>query len=192
MNSAQLLMAKSFIELPRLHQVTTQVQVVADQSEYDLLTQAPDLSNIIGIMCVRNDGLLSSATDPGLRMYRWPFGDYRAQSQQATSRPVRWTRHGNLFVVDPKPNDTYVLRIDYRRRPQFETVEFDSEWHEPWINCTVYLGWAALNQYNLAQAAMAMLPIWLQMQIQTPIQEEEWESYWDKAGLKASGGGFHP
>ena len=192
LNSAQLHFAKSYIELPRLHQVNT-IEVVADQSEYSLLNLSQDLTNLVGIRSIRNEGLTSGA-DPtfAIRMYRFPWGEYRSLSMQARSRPVRWARHGTLLAVDPKPDNNYTLTIDYRRRPQFETVELDSEWHDHWINCAVYIGWGALDQYNLAQSAFAMLPQWLQQQIQTPIQEEEWEQYWDKSGLKASSGGFHP
>lgn len=194
LNSAQLLFAKSYIELPRLHQVTTQVKLVANTAEYNLLAQAPDLSDIVGLMAVRNEdkeSLSSSAANP-LRMWRFPFREYRTFGKRATGRPTRWARHGNLFVVDPIPDDTYLLKIDYRRRPQFETLEIDSEWHEPLINCAVYYGWAALDQYNLAQSALAMLPAWLLAQIQTPIQEEEWEQYWDGVGLQPVACGFRP
>jgi len=196
MNSAQLTLTKSYIEFPRLEQVTTQVLFVAGQSEYNLLSVAPDLSDIIGIRAVRNEGLhIGPDTTNPIRMYRFPFGEYRALSTQAVSRPIRWSRNGNLFVVDPQPDDTYETRIDYRRRPRFETVELDSEWHQHWIQLALHYGWASLDQPDLALKAMQIVPQWLTRELQTPIQEEEWEQYWDTAGLAPHDawiGGFKP
>src|SRR5690554_4193515 len=89
LSSAQLQFAKSHIEIPSLHQVTTQLRVVADQSEYNLTTVVPDLTDIIGIRSVRND-------TSKWKMWRFPWREYREISTQAQSAPIRWARTGNL------------------------------------------------------------------------------------------------
>lgn len=191
LESAQLQLAKSFVEFPRLEQVTDGVKLTTGESEYNLLTEAFSLGDLIGILSVR---LLSSADGnvSPRRMYRFPFYEYRALSTQSSSAPVRWARHGTLFVVDPKPDQNYTLLIDYRRRPREQTVELDSEWHDHWINLAVFYGWKAFGQSNMAQASFDSLPAWLQRQLQSPVQEMEWEAWWDSAGFEPVTVGWNP
>jgi hypothetical protein len=191
LESAQHQLAKTFVELPRLEQVTDNVLLSPGESEYDLLTESFTLNDLIGILSVRNEGATDGTGTP-FRMYRFPFYEYRALSTQSSSQPVRWARHGNLFVVDPEPDKQYQLTIDYRRRPREQTVELDTEWHESWINLAVYYGWKALGQSNQAQAVFDAIPAWLQKQLQYPVQEQEWEQWWDNAGWQPTRAGWNP
>lgn len=188
LDSAQLQFAKCFIELPLLEQVVEGFSVVEGTSEYNL-SSSPffTFGDIIGIRSVRNN----TANQP-LRMHRFPFESYRAISQQAESMPVRWSRKGTLFVVDPKPDDQYELTIDYRRRPQLGVIELDSEWHEAMLNYATFIGWNALSQPNLAQSALNAIPASTLRDLQTPIPEEEWEAYWDQPGFQPAASGFTP
>lgn len=182
LDSAQAMLAKSELELPRLDQINTTAQVVNGTSEYNLrnlltgsltdIANTNTLGDFIGLQLVRND------TDD-IFMSRFPFADYRKISSQASGSPTRWTRKGTLLVVDPKPDDTYELRIDYRRRPRLGVVEVDTEWQESWLQLATFIGWRALDEMQKASGVFQQLPAAVQFAVQRPLGEEEWEALWD-------------
>lgn len=175
LNWAQGWMAKCEIELPRLEVVVTGVRVVDKVSEYNLrsIPGIGDFQDVLGIRLIRND------TD-NYRLWRFGWEEYRGLSTQATGSPIRWSRSGNLLSFDPQPDKTYLLRIDYRRRPRRDTVELDSEWHDLWISLALFRAWERLQQYGESVAVFRSLPTWVQTRLQHPLSEEDWENLWDE------------
>lgn len=177
LNSAQLFLAKCDIELPRLESVSGNLPTVDATSEYTLTSFSEFTNNqIIGIRALRN-------STSGFRMWKFGFDEYRSLSTQASGPPIRWARKGNLLAVDPKPDGVYNMIADYRRRPTAGTVEIDSEWHEVWIDLATYLGRRALQDYEEAILVYRGLPGMIQLRLQQPLSQDDWEYQWDEPGL---------
>jgi len=173
LNSAQQLMAASEIDLPRLEVVQNPFYVHEDLSEYDVDDQ---LGEIVGIRLVRNE-----TTE--MFMTRFTFEEYRNLSSQSTGSPQRWSRKGNLFVIDPKPDGPYELKIDFRRQPYDQTMEVDNRWQEHLITLANAIGFRALRQYNEFTALFSTLPITFQRSLAEPLDQDMWENLWNMQGL---------
>lgn len=174
-DEAQLLIARCEIECPRLDAVVhlfTQVGV----AEYSLLA-APwsNPNNIIGLRLLKN---VSSGIN--LRLFRFDFDEYRSLSSQASGPPTQWARHGTTLAFDPVPDQIYDIQVDYRRRPAAQTVEVDSEYQTILIDLAIYLGFRRLQEWSKAQAHFSLLPAWLQVRLQQPLTEQDWEKQWDE------------
>jgi hypothetical protein len=171
LDSAQARIAKSLLDMPDLEDNVT-LTTIDGQSEYDLRTIIPPATEIVGIRYVKN-------TTTGLRLMRFPFVEFRELVDQAEGSPVRWTRLGFNMAFDPEPDDDEDILIEYRRRPRLGTVELDSEWQEEWLKLAEFIGWQALDQPEKATSAFTMLPARLQVLIQQPLDQDQWESLWD-------------
>lgn len=173
LNDAMLRLAKSWLELPNLEASFT-LTTVDGQSEYPLASFDVDPNDVLGIRSIRND------TSEWL-LQRFPWHEYRALGEQAEGAPVRWTRRGNLLAFDPEPDGAYELVIDYRRRPSSGTFDdFDSEWHEPIVAIANWVGWTALQQPQLANAAVAVINQSIVQAIQRPMSQDDFEAIWDQ------------
>lgn len=172
LNAATARLAKTPIELPYL-ETNFSITVVEDESEYTISAYVVDPNDIIGIRSVRN-------STSGWAMQRFPFADYRRISTQASAAPIRWARRGHLFVVDPSPDGNYELKIDYRKRPDTDSIgQFDNEWHETILHIATWIGWNALNEQEQARAAIEMIPATVRRAIEIPLGQDEFEALWD-------------
>jgi hypothetical protein len=185
LNSAQLQMAKTDLEMPQLEETVTGFRVVSGQSEYNLLSTPvfSDFNNILGFRFIKND-------TTGVPMGRFDWSDYRRLVSQAVSPPVRWTRKGNLFAVDPQPDATYQLRIDLRRRPRQNMIELDGEWQGHLINATIMIGAQRLGLKDTAQMAQWMLPKAVLVLLQTLTDQNDLEMKWSDAQMVSGYGRY--
>lgn len=170
LNEAQLWMAKSDIELTPLETNKT-FTCTTGVDQYSVRTDLA-ITDFIGIRYVRNN-----TTNIGLE--RFTFREFRQISGQSQAPPVRWSRHGDLFVLDPIPDSAAVLLIDYRREPTLGVLEFGGTWLEPLLRLTTHIAWNAYQEPEMAQAQYRMLPAWMQIRLATPLTEAEWEAMWD-------------
>ncbi len=171
--SAQMKIAKGFIEVPDLEDTIPAMPIVAGVSEYDVRTTAPALTNILGLQYIK----LNST---GYKLRRFRFDGYMDLVQQASGPPVRWTRRGYLLVLDPKPNEWDTLRIMYRRRPEPGVIELDSDWQEDLIKLGMYIGWGALDEHDKARATFAEMSPTLQMVVSKPMDQGDFEAVYDQ------------
>jgi hypothetical protein len=182
LNSAQYAIAAAIVAVPDLEQVAT-LNLVNGQTEYSFNTVSPPLTDIIGIQQIQVvDGSVSPVNKQKLR--RFPWNEYRTISQQATARPTRWSRKGNLLALDPVPNlgggpNGYQLTIDYRKAPVQGQVAVPAQYSEAWIKLGEFYAWGALGQPDRAAIAKAMLPTAIQVLIENPLDQDQWEAMWD-------------
>ena len=178
LNSAQLLMAKCPIALPDL-ETTATINLVSGQGEYNRNNVNPPLTDMIGIQQIQ---ISDTTTTPVLkqRIARFPFREYRALSLQASTRPTRWTRKGDLIAFDPIPDKAgYTALIDYRKQPAFGGISVPAEYQEQWIKLAVYLAWSSLGQNTKAHATYMELPGTLRSWLESPLDEDQWDSMFD-------------
>lgn len=176
-NQAQAHFARCAIEAPLLEGIKT-VPTIAGQTEYDYTTEVNwGLTELIGIRLMRN-------TTKAWLMHRMSWEEYRRLSTQSNSSPVRYARNGHLIALDPVPTAVEQLKIDYRKMPQDGVLAFDTSWTEWLIRYAAYIAWGAVQEYDQAKAVFTSLPMWLQVRLQSPLAEAEWEAMWDnEAGM---------
>lgn len=177
LNTACVQFAKCEIELPLLETTVTKTLSSGD-SEYNIVSDF-SLADVIGIRTVRNN-------TSGQRMSWMNFDVYRSLASQASGAPIRWSRRGNLLVVDPSPNVTTTIQLDYRKRPTASSLaQFDDEWHDTIIDLAAYIGWKALGEPEKAAAKFRLLPAFVQRALQEPTGQDVWEAQaGDRAGLE--------
>lgn len=177
LNTACVQFAKCDIELPFLEDFED-VTLTSGISEYTTTVDFA-LPQIIGIRTARNQ-------TSGQRMSWMNFDVYRSLASQASGPPVRWSRRGVIFVVDPKPNATTTVRLDYRKRPTASSLSnFDDEWFDVIIDLAVFIGWKALGEPEKAAATLRLLPAFVQRAIQEPLGQDVWEAQaGDRAALE--------
>ena len=179
LDSAQYLIARCPVSLPDLDTTTAILDLIPDQAEYIMNSTTPPITNRIGITLIQMVDPTSSPTFK-MRMRRFPWNEYRALSQQASARPTRWTRRGDMLAFDPIPDkDGYEARIDYRRMPQQGVCNIDAAYQELWIKVAKWLAWSSLDQPDKARASLAELPPLFQTWIQMPLDEDQWEAMAD-------------
>jgi hypothetical protein len=179
LNSAQLLMARSLISIPDLDTARATLQLLPNINEYNRNTTLPPMTDFIGIQVVQ---IVDTTVTPQtrFRMRRMPYSEYQALSQLPTGQPRRWTRRGNRIAFDFFPDKAgYNVNFDYRARPVLNQVSIDAEYQEQWIQLAKYMAWSALDQETKAQQALSELPSEIQAMIQSPLDEEQWESFFD-------------
>lgn len=186
LNSAQYRIAACVTAAEDLDQ-TFSFQTVDGQSEYDEVSIIPPLTNVIGIRDIRND-----TTQVSLR--RFPWVEFRSLNQQAPGAPLRWTRFGYTLAFDPQPDagGPYTISIDYRMQPLFGVTQLPNWCQEDWITVAEWIGWKALMKPDRAQAAVAMLPAALAMNVQQTLDRDRWESMYDTAQVIAPMGFDYP
>lgn len=173
LNEAQIVFARSDIELPQLDVTNATFITQPGQSTYTLIDGGDwPLGEIIGVQVMRNQ-------TSDFKMARFDWREFRRISTQASSAPVRWTRYGQMIGLDPQPDDVYSILIDYRRKPTLGTLEVGDVWIEEILKCASFFGWAALGEPQQAQATFSLMPAWLQVRLSTPLTEIEWEAQWD-------------
>lgn len=173
LNEAQIVFARSDIELPQLDVTNTTFVTVPNQSTYTIYDNGDwPLGEIIGVQTMRNQ-------TSDFKMQRFDWREFRRISTQATSAPVRWTRYGQMIGLDPQPDAGYSILIDYRRKPTLGALEVGDLWLEDVLKCALYFGWAALGEPGQAQSTFSQLPAWLQQRLSVPLSEIEWEAMWD-------------
>jgi hypothetical protein len=178
LNSAQMLMARCPIAMPDLEETAT-ITLVSGQAEYSRNNVVPPLTDMIAIQQVQ---IIDTTTTPVLkqRANRFPFREYRAISIQASSKPTRWTRKGDIIAFDPIPDQAgYEALFDYRKQPQMNGVSIPAEFQEQWIKLAVYLGWASLDQHDKAQQTYAEFPATFKSWLEMPMDDEQWDGYFD-------------
>lgn len=172
LNAAQQRLARSTIDMPELEDIHHEFDITEDFPEYDLRTTSPTIVDAVGIFAIKNNST-------GLKMVRFPYREFLAISTQASAQPVRWARRGYHLALDPNPSETITVRIDYRRRPQMDTMETPSEWQADLIRMAVINAWAALGEHERVRSMMIELPMEIQRAIQSPLTQEQWEAYYD-------------
>jgi hypothetical protein len=170
LNMAMLSLAKTELEFPFLETQSTLLIMNEDQTSYDL--EAIGLTDVLGIRLFRN------TTDDQL-LRRFPFREFRALATQASGTPTRWTRRGNTVFVDPAPDERKETLIDYRRLPQPDTVDFDSEWLNTIIDLATVYGWRGLQKYENAQRITQLLPAIVQLRLSQPLSQDDVEAQTD-------------
>lgn len=189
LNSAQLLMARATIAMPDLEETAT-ITLNSGQNEYSFNSTIPPLTNIIGIEQIQ---IIDTTTNPVMkqRLQRFPFREYRALSLQATARPTRWTRKGNLIAFDPIPDKAgYQVLFDYRAQPVMNGVSVPVEFQELWIKLAVYMAWSSLGQNDKAKATYVELPATIRGALEQPLDDDQWDSYRDPdLGIRPSNWG---
>lgn len=183
-DEAQVWLAKSELELPRLETVVT-LNTVVNQPEYSLLA-APwsNPNDIIGLRLLKN-----VSTTQNLRLYRFDFDEYRSLSSQAKGPPNQWARKGTTLALDPIPDAIYPIQVDYRRRPLPGVMEVDSEYQTVLIGVGIYLGFVRMQQVGKAREVFSTLPQWVQIRLQEPLSQDQWEMLWDEPQMAPSRGG---
>jgi len=189
LNSAQMLMARSPIAMPDLEE-SAAVMLTEGVNEYSRNSMIPPLTDMIGIEQIQ---IADTTQTPVLkqRLQRFPFREYRALSLQATARPTRWTRKGDLIAFDPIPDKAgYEVLFDYRKQPVMNGVSVPAEFQEQWIKLATYLAWSSLNQNERAQAVYAELPGTIRAAIEQPMDDDQWDAYNDPdLGIRPSNWG---
>lgn len=172
LDSAQQLIAQSWLEVSDLDDTVESLPYVSGTREYDLRTTSPPIPNIVGIRYIKDN-------ETGYRLHRFPYTEFLTIVSPAAGLPKRWTRRGYVLAYDPQPNAPGSVTFGYRRYPAYGVVELGSEWHEPLIQLACFTGWRALKDYKAAEANFTELPIGLQAVLQQPFNQMEWEAIWD-------------
>jgi hypothetical protein len=187
LNSAQLLMAKCPIAFPDLEQTST-INLVDGQAEYNRTDVAPPLTDMIGIEQIQ---IVDTVATPILkqRAQRFPWREYRAISLQASARPTRWARKGDVIAFDPIPDKAgYQAVIDYRKRPVLNGVSIDAEYQEHWIKLAESMAWNSLGQNERASQTYAQIPTTLRAWLDSPLDGDQWDAMQDPdLGIKPMG-----
>lgn len=178
LNQAMLTLAKTELEFPFLETQSTLLILNEGQASYDL--EAIGLTDVLGIRSLRN-------TTDSIKMRRIPFKDFRAISTQASGSPSIWTRRGNTLFVDCLPDERKETLMDYRRLPQPDTVDFDSEWHNTIIDIASIYGWRSLQKYDNAIQITKLLPQVVQFRLATPLAQQDFEVELDDIGVELGG-----
>lgn len=189
LNSAQMLMARSPLNMADLEASAT-IMLTEGVNEYSRNSTTPPLTNMIGIEQVQ---IADTTQTPVLkqRLQRFPFREYRALSLQATARPTRWTRKGDLIAFDPIPDKAgYEVLFDYKAQPVMNGVSVPAEFQEQWIKLATYLAWSSLNQNERAQAVYAELPAVIRTAFEQPFDDDQADAYYDPdLGIRPSNWG---
>ena len=173
--------------MPEINLLQTQPQTPSTDTIIDSGTTITDsrsyvnnFSDLIGIRLVQRMPADSEPNDVGWRMARMSWREWREiERTQAAGKPTRWARNGYRFAVDPSPDTTYELKVDYRCRPPNDMIEVEGEWQEHMLCLAESIGWRAFGQPDLAVAALNLLPGNVANILKTPLDYAEWDALWD-------------
>lgn len=171
LDSAQLRIAQTYLEVPDLEDLVT-IHFAADTQEYDLRTTSPPITDFIGIKYVKN-------LETEYRMRRFSFEEYRQLVNQATADPMRWTRKGYTFAMDPIPAEAGDIQLEFRRQPALGVLELGNQWQDSLMKLATSIAWSALMEHERAKSIFMELPAALQLALQQPLDQYQWESAFD-------------
>ena len=172
LDNAQMRIASCMIACEDLDIYGFSFDTVSGQSVYGLLSILPPATDIVGIFCVRND-------TTGVKVRRFPWQEYRSLNQQAPGPPMRWARWGYNIALDPMPDDTYEILLDYRRQPQRGVTEIPNRFQEDWLHLAESLGWQALLKSDRAAEAFSRIAANLQGMLSMQLDVQQFESAFD-------------
>jgi hypothetical protein len=146
---------------------------VAGTAVYNLTAAPTSLTDILGIMSMRNN-------TSGNRLRKFPWQEFRSLNQQASGPPLRWARWGNFVAFDPQPDAVNTILIDYRREPALGVIEVPNRYQETLLDMAEFIGWKALQQFDKSQVVYRAMPAITQFIVQNPMDRDQFEAQWDQ------------